>query len=311
MSESDPHIKPKGINWSAWLALTFLFLFALLWSLGPFFFWVPLSLAGYFGFLAIYSSSSLREFAEKFSSSFQQGKPPVTNPYQTIRSRRPSPPQPPGTVSPRRIVLVVMLFLGSLFLFFVIVGIIVGVNDDTGDAEAVSPVEDTEEDDGTSYWIDKGTAAVDNKLYDSAHYYLDQALKIDGENMYALYNKGLAFILTGNYPSGNALARRCVYYHPDYDQAWWLLGYSYDLTHNTDSSLYCLEKAFDNGFNNPDFLELTGEVYLKKGKNGDALAVYQKLVDTDTTRGAAWLKLAELDPSNAAYYQKKARALGN
>lgn len=311
MSDTGPDTKPKKINWSAWLALTFLFLFALLWSLGPFFFRVPLLLAGYFGFLAIYSSTSIRAFTEKFSSSFNPDRPSTTNPFQTVRSRRSSPPSSPGTVTPRRIILVVMIFLGSLFLFFLIVGIIVGANDEGRDVETASPGEVTEAENGTTYWNEKGIAAIENNRFDSAHYYLDQALKIDGQDMFALYNKGLAFVLTENYPLGNALARRCVNYHPAYDQAWWLLGYSYDLTHNTDSSLYCLERAFNNGFNNPDFLELTAAVYLKKGRNGDALAVYQKLVDTDTTRGTAWLKMAELDPSNAEYYQKKARALGN
>jgi len=308
---SDPETEPNRINWSAWLALTFLFLFALLWSLGPFFFWVMLSLAGYFGFLSVYTSSAFQEFVDKVSASFNTRRSPAGNPYRTAPSRRPAAPPIPGTVTPRKIIFVVLIFFSSLILFFLIVGIIVGANDDADDVESVTALDVTELDNATTIWNEKGTAAIENNLFDSAHYYLDQALKIDPQNMYALYNKGLAFILTEQYRRGNSFARRCTKYHPDYDQGWWLLGYSYDLTHNTDSSLFCLEQAFENGFNNTDFLQLTAEVYLKKGRKGDALAVYQKLVDIDTTNGAVWLKLAELDPSNAAYYQKKARSLGN
>lgn len=167
------------------------------------------------------------------------------------------------------------------------------------------------EDNGTTYWNEKGNAALQNELKDSALYYYDQALAIDPGNMYALYNKGLAYILRQEYRRGNGLARRCLSYHPDYDPAWWLLGYSYDLTNETDSSLYCLEQAYQHDYAEPDFLKLLAEVYEKKGRRPDALAVYQKVIGMDSSNVDVYRKMAELDPNNAEVYLRKARELEN
>lgn len=152
---------------------------------------------------------------------------------------------------------------------------------------------------------------MSNEKMDSALYYYDQALAIDPDDMYALYNKGLVYTLRQDYRNGNAFGRRCLATHPEYNPAWWLLGYNYDQVNNVDSALYCLERAYQQEYYQPDFLTLLSEVYIKKNRRPEALGVYQKIVELDTTRADIFKKMAELDPSNSEKYMQKVRALGN
>jgi hypothetical protein len=300
----------KESKWPKRLGFIFLLLFALLWSLGPFFFWTLLSLAGYFFFLHFYHSTRFLDSIRQTFSSFGTKSPP-TNPYQTFRPRSSPTPGVPSPVQVAKIIRGIVIGFVSLFFFFFLIGIFFG-DDESATPEEYTVTEATpEEDNGTTYWNDKGNAALQNELKDSALYYYDQALAIDPENMYALYNKGLAYILRQEYRRGNGLARRCLTYHPDYDPAWWLLGYSYDLTNETDSSLYCLEQAYSHDYSEPDFLQLLAEVYIKKGRRPEALAVYEKVVAMDTTKADIYRKMAELDPANAEVYLSKARAVEN
>ena len=301
-SESD--YKGKWLKIAGYL---FLFLFALLWSLGPFFFWTTLLLAGYFFFLHFYRSTRLQDSIREAFSAFGEKRPPM-NPYQSFRARTATPLGKDTAVNPQKIIRGIVISFLSLFLFFFLIGVFFG-EEQNEPQEETTMTEIPVEDNGTTYWNEKGNAALQNDLKDSALYYYDQALAIDPENMYALYNKGLAYVLRREYRRGNGLAKRCLRYHSDYDPAWWLLGYSYDLTNETDSSLYCLEQAYQHNYAEPDFLQLLAEVYVKKDKRTEALTVYQKVIEMDTTRADVFRKMAELDPENAEQYLQKARAL--
>lgn len=300
MNETEPTVKENP--WPKRLGFLFLFLFGLLWSLGAFFFWTLLSLTLYFFFLHYYRSPQV---ADTLRRTFSAAKAP-TNPYQTFRPRAAASSPIESTKVIRGLVIG---FIVMFFTFFLI-GLFTGGDESVSTVE-VTPNETPAEDDGTTYWNEKGNSALQNDLQDSALYYYDQALAIDPENMYALYNKGLAYILRQEYRRGNTLARRCLTYHPDYDPAWWLLGYSYDLTNETDSSLYCLEQAYLHEYAEPDFLQLLAEVYVKKNRRSEALAVYQKVIAMDTTKADIYRKMAELDPDNSAMYLRKASELSN
>lgn len=307
-----PQGTPQQTKWPGRLAIIFLILFAIFWSLGSFFFWTLLSLSAYCWFLQLYTSGSIARSLDGFFSGFRSNtQPPTGNPYQQYRSRTATPsPSVNPQVKARLIIRVVVLGFVFILFFFFLIGLFSRVEDSTS-SETVSYTEEPTEDNGTTLWNEKGNAALQNERSDSALYYYDQALAIDPENTYALYNKGLAYVLRQDYRNGNSYARRCLKYHPDYNPAWWLLGYSYDLTSKTDSAVYCLEQAYKQEYYQPEFLQLLAEVYLKKDKRSNALEVYQRIVSLDTTRADAFRKMAELDPSNAEAYMKKVRALEN
>lgn len=307
-----PQEKPKEIKWPKRMALVCLLLFAVFWSLGPFFFWTLLLLSLYFILLHFYYSESVRKTLEGIFNSVRQPSQPPPNPYQAFRPRSGTTQPTQTPVRAGKVVRFVVLgfFFFTLFLF--LVGLFTSVEESTDSGQGVSiDTETPTEDDGTTYWNEKGSAAMQNEKQDSALYYYNQALAIDPQNVYALYNTGLAYVLRQDYRKGNGFTRRCLQYHPEYDPAWWLLGYSYDLTNQTDSALYALEQAYGHDYSQPDFLQLLAEVYVKKDKRRMALEVYQKMVDLDTTRADIYRKMVELDPSNAEKYMQKVRALGN
>jgi tetratricopeptide (TPR) repeat protein len=299
----------KENKWPKRLGFLFLFLFALLWSIGPFFFITPLALSLYFFFLHFYHTSNFFDsIRQTFYNLGTKQKP--TNPFQSFRPRSASSPETAPSDRSQKVFRSFVLGFIIMFFTFFLIGIFSDDNEPAPTEESVV-AEDVVEDERTTLWNEKGNIALNNNLKDSALYYYDQALAIDPENMYALYNKSLAHILSQEYRKGNGLARRCLALYPNYDPAWWLLGYSYDLTNETDSSLYCLEQAYQHAYTDPEFFKLLAEVYVKKNRRSDALAVYQKVVEMDTTQVDIYRKMAELDPSNAEQYLRKARALEN
>ncbi len=201
-----------------------------------------------------------------------------------------------------------MIASASLLVFLFLIGIFTDTEDPINTTETIEGSEAIP-DDGTAYWNDRGNASLENASYDSAFYFYDQALAIDPNNTYALYNKGLAYTLQQDYRRANEYARKCTRFHPDYNPAWWLLGYNYDLMNKTDSAVYCMEKAYLSDYSQPDFLQLMAEVYIKKDRRKDALGAYKKLVALDTTKADIFRKMAELDPANADTYRRKAAAL--
>lgn len=291
-----------GKKWNKRLAWLFLILFAVFWSLDPFFFWILLALSAYFGTMVLISSESFKGFFDS-----------ITQP----QAQRPQPARPRPIVSETvasdpaiipKFGRIAILIVGGLMLFFFVVGIFAGnadegVNISANNSEITGVA-------GSVEWFDsKGNLAMDNQLYDSARMYYDMALAIDPQDRYALYNKALVYTLEQDYQRANGLARKCVRYHSDYDPAWWLLGYNYDLLNQVDSAIYTLEKAYRHGYSQPDFLYLLGEVYLKKNQKSNAREVFQKLIGLDSTKVEAYRHLAELDPSNANRYTNKANQI--
>ncbi|MDZ4715001.1 MAG: tetratricopeptide repeat protein [Cytophagales bacterium] len=294
MNKSDN--QPLPDKWKGRLALLFLGLFALLWSLGSFFFWVLLGLCAYFGVLWIVSTGA----SKSLFSSVAQHRPSAR--FTTASPQAPPVTQRSTTGTVLRFIRILLIFFAGLFLFLFLVGLF------SGDDESVDPTNTESPAAGgdTTWWNSKGNAAMDQSNYDSALIYYDRALARDPRDRYALYNKGLVFTMQKNYRRSNQMARHCLRVHPDYDPAWWLLGYNYDIQDNPDSALYALEKAYFNGYKEPDFLDLIADVYVRKNRKSSALEAYQRLIAIDSTRAAVYRKMAELDPSNAEKYIQKA-----
>lgn len=308
----EPEDKPNSPKWPKHLALLFIILYAIFWSLGPFFSRTLFALAGFFSFMALYTSGSVRDSLQKLWASGRPSSPPRFAPRPAYQATSvPGVPTDVAAIAKKilRVVRIVIIGFASIIFILFLIGIFLvdeepaPTTEETVVTTSEQPVSQAE------YFTEKGNTAMNNGLTDSAHYYYDKALLIDPQNVYALYDKGLAYILSNDFYRGNALTRRCLSYHSDYDQAWWLLGYSYDKMNNTDSALYCLETAKRHDYTDPGFLELLGEVYEKKGRPSDAIQAYQKLVTIDTTKVDIYRKLAVLDPEHASDYLQKAAAL--
>ncbi len=305
MEESNE--QPSKNKWPGRLAIFFLLLFAIFWSLGSFFFWLLFGLSSYFVFLAFYSSDV------KFSI-FEQKRAPE-NPYRAYQSsdRTSAPPQ---VITLRKVFRLIILSFLALFVFFFLIGVFFGkdneTDNNTSESEPVrieSESSEVSESDQVNAYTNKGNDFFNQPQYDSALKYYEKALAIDRNDQYALYNKALVYYMRKDYRRSMPIVKRCLRDHPDYNEAWWLLGDDYSSINNNDSAIYCLERAYNNNYTDPGFLQLMAEVYLKKDNREQAKVFYLKVIEQDTTKAEVYKKLAELDPGNAERYRRKINAL--
>lgn len=285
-----------GTNWNKILAWVFAFAFAMFWSLDAFFFWIFLSLAGFFLTLTIFN-------AAKKSSLFEQ-RPPQAEPYQSHTEQSQAPPEQGSTVDVggvvRKIVRAGVIVFASVIAFLFIIGIIWA--DDSSQASS-------DQIDLATAYNDQGNVHYNQSNLDSAGYFYDKALEADPQHQYALYSKGLVLYGKKDYRSSITYVNRCLRLYPDYKQALWLLADDYYEVSNYDSALICAESAYDGDFKDPGFLFLLGDLYLKVGNRGRATEVFKELLGTDSTSAEVYEQLAELDPENATWYRSRAAAL--
>ena len=292
---------PVKNKWKVRLAILFLVLFAFFWSLGPFFFWVLFSFAAYFVFLAFYSSDIK-------ISMFEQRRTPE-NPYRGYKSPDGAIAPPPQILFVRKIIRVFVITLAAMFAFFFLIGVFFGKDEEEVTAEPVKMTSVPEEDNVFNTYSNKGIEFFNQAQYDSALKYYNKALLISPDEQYTLYNKALAYYMKEEYRRSISIVKKCLRKHPDYNEAWWLLGDDYFFSNNYDSAILCLEKAYNNNYSDPNFLQQMAETYLKKDNRGKAKEFYLKVIEQDTTKIEAYRKLAELDPGNANIYRKKVNML--
>jgi predicted Zn-dependent protease len=105
------------------------------------------------------------------------------------------------------------------------------------------------------------------------------------------------------------IIKRCLRDHPDYNEGLWLLGDDFYSVSYYDSAILTLEKAHQNNYDDPGFLQLLGDAYRKKNNRSKAAELYKEVLARDSSRAEVYRQLAELEPSRAAWYQKKADAI--
>lgn len=284
--------QPQQRTWYRWAAGISAFLFALLWSIGPVFFWTFLMLTLYFAFLIIYSSGITFPSFSKNSGDSQ-------NPFRAYQRRSDSS----TTASTQQIVgKVIRIFLigfGGLILLLFIIGIFSG-DEDTSDVPAESseietPSESSNEE--ADIYNTQGNSYYGKAQYDSALYYYEKALAVDPENKYAMYNKALVYFSRQDFRTSIQLVRKCLRANPEYNEAYWLLGDDYFSINVNDSAAYYLEQAYNNDYRDAGFLELMGDVYQKRGDQARAVALYKEAVVQDPTRTDLVQKILTLDPA--------------
>ncbi len=298
----EPEDTSAGNKWWGRLTIAFVVLFALLWSLGSFFFWLLLGLALAFGFLTLYYSDvRIRLF-----------NPPrkPENPYRAFIQRPANTETSQNQVfGMGKIARAFIIIVGSMIAMLMIAGIFSSKNEEpsTGTTE-VELTEPPGTDDATLY-TDKGNIFFSDSQYDSALKYYDKVLAINPENQYALYNKALVFYMKKDFWGSIRLVKKSLRQQPDYKEALWLLGDNFYSVSNYDSAIITLEMAHKNDYNDPGFLQLLGDSYLKKGNRTKAAEVYKEVLEQDSSKFEVYRQLAELEPSRAAWYRKKADAI--
>lgn len=280
-------------------------LFAVLWSLGDFFFWVFLGLTCAFAFLWIYHSGA--------RISFNRPGPPPGQPYRGYRSPEPSEPVPmeaPKKV-PRAAFILFMVFAGVM-LFVYRVGKMaaheIPDNETMILEDSLSSTEPVEENNLVVKLSDKANTSLGREDYDSALYYYNEALKLDARDPGIHYNIAVVYSTRSDFLRSNSSARQCLRIDPQYNYGWWLLGWNYYSLNMYDSAILSLDRGYSNHFDEPGFLRLIGDVSIKRNNRSRAIEMYKASLAKDSTTVELYETLAGLEPDKADWYRRKAAA---
>lgn len=282
MTPSDP--SKKSSRYLTW-AIASCGLLALLWPLGNFVFWIMLGFITYFGFLSYY-------YRAKATPIFERPKraiPETTNPAQAV-----------WVVIRRLKPIHLILAIGGLGLLLMI--LVPNLRSSVSESvnSEVEPVVNIDS------LVDLGNERYNRGEYEPALNYYDQVLQADPTNQFGLYNKALVYYSKKDYRKSIALVNYCIEENPDYGPAYYLLGDDFKFINQTDSALYFFEKAYDLGVRDAGLLQNLGDISYDQKENKKAIQFYKQAVEQDTTLALVFERLAELEPSQAESYLRRA-----
>jgi tetratricopeptide (TPR) repeat protein len=260
-------------------------LLALLWPLGNFVFWIMLGFISYFGFFAYYYQPKAKPiFGRSDATQQHQGKL-VQALWETIKRTKS---------------IQFAIAMGVLGFFIVWFAPNLGGNNSTDDQPEVDKTVNTDS------LVDLGNERYNSGEYESALNYYDQALQADPTNQFGLYNKALVYYSKKDYRKSISLVNYCIQENPDYGPAYYLLGDDYKFINQPDSALYFFDRAYEMGVRDPGLLQNLGDTYYDQKENKKAIQFYKQAVGQDTTLVFVYERLAELEPSQAENYRRRA-----
>jgi tetratricopeptide (TPR) repeat protein len=154
--------------------------------------------------------------------------------------------------------------------------------------------------------VDLGNERYNRGEYESALNHYDEVLQVDPTNQFGLYNKALVFYAKKDFRKSISLINYCIQQNPDYGPAYYLLGDDYKFINQPDSALYFFDRAYEMGVRDPGLLQNLGDIYYDQKESKQAIQFYKEAVEQDTTLVLVLERLAELEPSKAESYRRRA-----
>lgn len=275
------------------IAIVSCFLLALFWAVDAFFFWVFFGAAAYFLYLAWhYKNQATPKEQFRGQGGEQELFYPAADGTKKIR------------ISP------LIAFVTGLMIFGAIAWMVFSGSID----ESENPVEETQEagaekivaEGSNSNDLDvltnRGNEFYNQGKYDSALFYYNRVLKIDPSNQFAQYDKALVYYAQKDYSRSIPILVHCIRQHPEYGEAYWLLGDNYYDRHNLDSAKICFDRAYEKGIRNGGVLQLMASLY-EADNRPRAIALYKESIQQDSTLLDSYKKLIELESSRADEYR--------
>jgi tetratricopeptide (TPR) repeat protein len=275
-------------RYSKW-AIACCFLLAIFWPLGNFVFWIMLGFISYFAFLSFYHRPKVAPVFERRNTSFgratQRTEAPAQAFFQKIKKLKP---------------IQLLIAIGGL----VVVLMIVMPNLNDSDSESVpSSVDKSVNIDSL---VDLGNEKYNSGQYEAAIGFYDKALQADPTNQFGLYNKALVYYSKKDYRKSISLVKYCIQKNPEYGPAYYLLGDDYKFINQRDSALIFFEKAYELGARDSGLLQNLGDISYDQKETDDAIQFYKEAIEQDTTLVYIYERLAELEPSQAENYRRRA-----
>jgi tetratricopeptide (TPR) repeat protein len=300
---SEDEAKSKLVKRYTRLAIVAGFLFALLWPLGSFFFWIFTGATAYFVFLAFYYRPRSEEDREEIK--FEYTRP------SWQKAKQPSP----INVSPKNVKLIMAILvisISGLLLILMIIGFATGEENSMQQNEDITVNENrnalSEDPDNLDALTNMGNSFYSISQYDSAITYYDKVLKIDPKNSSGLYNKGLVFFQLKDYEKSKELLRKCISLYPDNTDAIMVLGDNYYSQENFNEAIVWYKQAYEKGERKSSLLNVMAYIYDVQNQKTQAIRFYKDALGQDSSLVDVYDRLAELEPGNSDMYKKKAEA---
>lgn len=260
-------------------------LLALLWPLGNFVFWIMLGFISYFGFFAYYYQPKAKPIFGRSDAAQQHQGNPVAALWETIKRTKS---------------IQFAIAMGVLGFFIVLFA----PTFTSSDSEEVQTMD--QQTVNIDSLVDLGNEKYNRGEYESALNHYDEVLQVDHTNQFGLYNKALVFYAKKDFRKSISLINYCIQQNPDYGPAYYLLGDDYKFISQPDSALYFFDRAYEMGVRDPGLLQNLGDIYYDQKESKQAIQFYKEAVEQDTTLAFVYERLAELEPSKAENYRRRA-----
>ncbi len=286
--ESSERNKKLVDLYSKW-AIASCFLLALLWPLGNFVFWIMLGVISYFAFLSFYYRPKTAPIFERPNAATWRTKQQMANPTQAFFGKI-------KNLKPIRL----FIAIGGLILVLAVVIPNLNGRNSNGDQPNVDKSVNIDS------LVDLGNERYNSGEYESALGFYDKALQADPTNQFGLYNKALVYYSKKDYRKSISLIRYCIQKNPEYGSAYYLLGDDYKFINQRDSAQIFFVKAYDLGARDAGLLQNLGDISYDQKETDDAIQFYKEAIEQDTTLVYIYERLAELEPSEAENYRRRA-----
>jgi lipoprotein NlpI len=337
---SNPTPKPSDKS-RVFLIIGFVFLvvMALTWSLDNSIVYSSFGAAVFFLFLAYYnrpsqSASAYQKDYEHYSSRQSRSrKEGITELLDSLKGKKASsatsPHQQHNTQSKNKFVMMVMLFIGSIFLIITLS--VVFADDPIEEVEANGFYEKAEEQryagnyDSAEYYYRKvlkdepenlnslnglGIISINQQRYEMALSQFDDALRIDPDYQYARYNKALTLYYQHNYRKSLSESLDLLKRSPEYSDAMQLAGDNYYDQQRYDSAKYWYDQGYNSGLRNAWICHVLGYLYDRTNETQRAADLYKEALSFDSTKVDVYARLGEMYPGEeGSFYRMKAAQL--
>ena len=336
---------PKPANKSrAYFLIGFvlLLIMALTWSLDDSFVYVSFGAAVFFFFLAFYtrpaqSPPSYQQRQGQYSSKqySQPRKDIIAEIMGLFKSKNMSAKTRPQTPyqqveSGRKFVMLVMLFIGSIFLIITLS--VFFADDPSGETTETNEYYEKAEQaryagdyDSSEYYYRKaltddpenldalnglGVLSLNVQQYDNALNQFNNALRIDPDYKFARYNKALTFYYQRNYRRSLSETFDLLRRSPDFYDAMQLAGDNYYDQQLYDSAKYWYGEGYDSGVRNAWICHVLGYLYDRNNESQRAIELYQEALSYDSSKVDVYVRLGEMFPGQEGnFYRTKAAQL--
>lgn len=321
-----------------------LFVMAITWSLDDSFVYTSFGAAVFFFFLAFYNrpgqTSSYQKRPGQYASSSKQYTSSQKDFFTEILdllkgkstfSSRPRPQtQSQQAEKGRKLIMFVMLFIGSIFLIiilavFFVEGPTVEIIDENNYFEKAEQARYAGSYDSSEYFYRKvltddpenlnalnglGILSLNRQRYDQAVNQFDDALRVDPDFEYARYNKALTLYYQHNYRRSLAETFDLMKRSPDYYDAMQLAGDNYYEQQRYDSAKYWYDQGYNSGVRNVWICHLLGYLYDRNNETQRAVELYREALSYDSSRVEIYVRLGEIYPGEEGnFFRSKAAQL--